>query len=250
MSSSQMSLKNRNAIVTGAARGIGRAIAERLAGAGARVAVADIDQSAADDAAKAIGRRALAVRADVSRSDEVERMVKSLLETWGAVDILINNAGVLGYATPVRDLSEEEWDRVITVNLKSVFLCSRAVVGHMMDQGKGAIISVASVAGKEGNPNMSPYAVSKAGIICFTKGLAREVLPYGIRVNCVAPALIETPLLDGYSEKQIEYLKSKIPMGRLGRAEEVAAVVHFLVSDDASFVTGQCYDISGGRSTY
>lgn len=250
MSSSQMSLKNRNAIVTGAARGIGRAIAERLAAAGARVAVADIDQSAADDAAKAIGRRALAVRADVSRSDEVERMVKSLLETWGAVDILINNAGVLGYATPVRDLSEQEWDRIITVNLKSVFLCSRAVVSHMMDRGKGAIISVASVAGKEGNPNMSPYAVSKAGIICFTKGLAREVLPYGIRVNCVAPALIETPLLDGYSEKQIEYLKSKIPMGRLGRAEEVAAVVHFLASDDASFVTGQCYDISGGRSTY
>jgi 3-oxoacyl-[acyl-carrier protein] reductase len=245
-----MSLKNRNAIVTGAGRGIGRAIAERLAAAGARVAVADIDQPEAEGVANAIGGGANAIRVDVSRPDEVDSMVRTLLDRWGAIDILVNNAGIIGRATPVCDLSEEEWDRTMAINLKGVFLCSRAVMGHMMDRKKGAIVSMASIAGKEGNPNMSAYAVSKAGIICFTKGLAREVISYGIRVNCVAPALIETPMLDGYSGKQIEYLASKIPMGRLGRVEEVAAVVHFLVSDEASFVTGQCYDISGGRATY
>lgn len=250
MSLNGMSLDNRKAIVTGAARGIGRAIAERLAKAGATVAIVDIDQSAADALAKAISQGAVAMKADVSRSDQVEGVVSSLLDLWGEIDILINNAGIIGHAAPVRDLSEEEWDRIMAINLKGVFLCSRAVVGHMMDRKRGVIVSVASIAGKEGNPNMSAYAVSKGGIICFTKGLAREVVSHGVRVNCVAPALIETAMLDGYSEKQIEYLASKIPLGRLGKAEEVAAVVHFLASDEASFVTGQCYDISGGRATY
>ncbi len=243
-----MSLENRTAIVTGAGRGIGRAIAERLTEAGARVAVVDLDSEAAKTAASAIG--AVPVQADVSRADDVDRMVRTLLKRWGAIDILVNNAGIVGRDLSVRDLTEEDWDRVLDTNLKSVFLCSRAVIGHMIDRKRGAIVSTASIAGKEGNPNMTPYSVSKAGIICFTKALAREVVSEGIRVNCVSPALIETSITDGMDQQQIDYMTSKIPIGRLGKPSEVAALVHFLVSDEASFTTGQCYDISGGRATY
>lgn len=250
MSQEYMNLEGRTAIVTGAAKGIGNAIARRLLEAGARVAVVDIDQAAAQNEAKAMGKAAVAIQTDVSRAEDVDRMVHTLLERWGKIDILINNAGIVGPNTPVSDLSEEDWDHVLDTNLKSVFLCSRAVIGHMIERKRGAIVSLASIAGKEGNANMTPYSVSKAGIICFTKSLAKEVISHGIRVNCVAPALIETPLVDGMDEEQIDYLTSKIPMGRLGKPEEVAAVVHFLVSDEASFTTGQCYDVSGGRATY
>jgi 3-oxoacyl-[acyl-carrier protein] reductase len=245
-----MSLENRTAIVTGAGRGIGRAIAERLAEGGARVAVVDINMTAAEAAAEAIGAGSIPVRTDVTRAEEVDQMVRTLLERWGEIDVLVNNAGTIGKDVPIRDLPEEEWDRVLQTNLKSVFLCSRAVIGHMIQRKKGAIASIASVSGKEGNPNMGAYSVSKAGIICFTKSLAREVVSHGIRVNCVAPALIETPFTEDMDQQQIDYMSSKIPMGRLGKPEEVAAVVHFLVSDEASFITGQCYDISGGRCTY
>lgn len=250
MSQGYMNLEDRTAVVTGGAKGIGNAIARRLVEAGARVAVVDIDQAAAQNEAKAMGKAAVAIQTDVSRAEDVDRMVHTLLERWGKIDILINNAGIVGPNTPVSDLSEEDWNHVLDTNLKSVFLCSRAVIGHMIERKRGAIVSLASIAGKEGNPNMTPYSVSKAGIICFTKSLAKEVISHGIRVNCVAPALIETPLVDGMDEEQIDYLTSKIPMGRLGKPEEVAAVVHFLVSDEASFTTGQCYDVSGGRATY
>jgi 3-oxoacyl-[acyl-carrier protein] reductase len=250
MSSDYMSLENCTAIVTGAGRGIGKAIAQRLAKAGARVAIADINLEAAEAVAASIGGGAMPVRADVTRADEIDGMVRSLLERWARIDILVNNAGTVGKDVPVRDLPEQEWDRVLETNLKSVFLCSRGVIGHMMERKKGAIVSVSSVSGKEGNPNMTVYSVSKAGIICFTKALAKEVVSYGIRVNCVAPALIETPFTENMDQQQIDYMASRIPMGRLGKPEEVAAVVHFLASDEASFVTGQCYDISGGRCTY
>jgi len=250
MPSPPRNLENRTAIVTGGARGIGRAIAQRLADAGARVGVVDIDPAAAESAATDIGPAAVPIQADVSRSDDVSRMVAALLEQWGDIHILVNNAGIIGRDVPVRDLTEEDWDHVLNVNLKSVFLCSRAVIGHMIDRNRGAIVSMASIAGKEGNPSMIPYSVSKAGIICFTKSLAREVLSHNIRVNCVAPALIETDLIKEVEQEQLDYMVSKIPMGRLGRPEEVAAVVHFLASDEASFTTGQCYDVSGGRATY
>lgn len=245
-----MNLENRTAIVTGAGRGIGQAIAERLAEAGARVAVVDINMAAAEAISTSIGEAAIPVRTDVTRAEDINQMVGGLLERWGGIDILVNNAGTIGKDVPVRDLPEEEWDRVLRTNLKSVFLCSRAVVAHMMERRKGAIVSISSVSGKEGNPNMCAYSVSKAGIICFTKALAKEVVSHGIRVNCVAPALIETPFTEKMDQQQIDYMATKIPMGRLGKPEEVAAVVHFLVSDEASFTTGQCYDISGGRCTY
>ena len=148
------------------------------------------------------------------------------------------------------EIEEAEWDHIITVDLKSVYLCCRAVLPHMIERGYGKIVNVASVAGKEGNPGLVPYSTAKAGVIGLTKALAKEVVTKGIYVNAVAPAVIETPILKTLTEQQISYMTSRIPMGRVGRPEEVAAVIHFLASDDSSFVTAQCYDVSGGRSTY
>ena len=250
MSVISQNLANRNAIVTGSAQGIGKAIAQRLAQAGATVAIADLNLENAQKTAQEIGQNAIALHLDVSNAQSVRQAIDTCLSHWNHIDILVNNAGIVGSGTPVKDLTEEDWHHVLNINLTGVFLCARAVLPTMLKQKKGAIVSVASIAGKEGNPNMAPYAVSKAGVIGFTKSLAKEHLHDGIRVNCVAPALIQTPLLDGVEQKQIDYLTSKIPMGRLGQPEEVAAVIHFLASDDASFVTGQCYDVSGGRATY
>ena len=240
-----MDLTGRVALVTGAARGIGSAIAERLATAGATVAIADIDPATAGSST--IG---LVLKADVSRSEDVTVMVNTVLERLGQIDILVNNAGIVGTEAPVRDLSEADWDRVLNTNLKGVFLCSRAVIGHMVERSRGAIVSIASISGKEGNANMAAYSVSKAGVICFTKTLAKEVLDHNIRVNCVAPALIETEMTLSLDPERAAFLTSKIPMGRLGKPDEVAALVHFLASDEATFTTGQCYDVSGGRATY
>ncbi len=240
-----MDLTGRVALVTGAARGIGSAIAERLATAGATVAIADIDPATAGSST--IG---LVLKADVSRSEDVTVMVNTVLERLGQIDILVNNAGIVGTEAPVRDLSEADWDRVLNTNLKGVFLCSRAVIGHMVERCRGAIVSIASISGKEGNANMAAYSVSKAGVICFTKTLAKEVLDHNIRVNCVAPALIETEMTLSLDPERAAFLTSKIPMGRLGKPDEVAALVHFLASDEATFTTGQCYDVSGGRATY
>ena len=240
-----MDLTGRVALVTGAARGIGSAIAERLANAGATVAIADIDPAATGSCTISLD-----LKADVSRSEDVTRMVNTVLERLGQIDILVNNAGVVGPEAPVRDLSEADWDRVLNTNLKGVFLCSRAVIGHMVERSRGAIVSIASISGKEGNANMAAYSVSKAGVICFTKALAKEVLDHNIRVNCVAPALIETEMTLSLDPERADFLTSRIPMGRLGKPDEVAALVHFLASDEATFTTGQCYDVSGGRATY
>ena len=250
MNAISKNLTNRTAIVTGAAQGIGKAIASRLANAGARVAIADLNMDMARETARQIHADALALLLDVANAESVQNAVDACLDAWGRIDILVNNAGIVGRDVPVKDLTERDWDQVLDINLKGTFLCSRAVLPPMLAQKKGAIVSVASISGKEGNPSMAPYSVSKAGIICFTKALAKEHLHDNIRVNCVSPALIETPLLENVEAEQLAYMTSKIPLGRLGQPEEVAAVVHFLTSDDASFVTGQCYDISGGRATY
>ncbi|MGB9700664.1 MAG: SDR family NAD(P)-dependent oxidoreductase [Thermodesulfobacteriota bacterium] len=248
-----MDLAKKVAIVTGAGQGLGWAIAKRLADDGASLVIADINWERAQEKASLLqkmGREAMAIQVDVSRANEVSQMVAQVLEKFGRIDILVNNAGILGPYFPVEEYPEELWDQVIAVNLKGTFLCCRAVIPIMKKQGKGSIVNIASVAGKEGNANMAPYSASKGAIITLTKTLGKELATSHIRVNAVSPALLETEMTQSMTPEQRALLTSKIPMGRLGKPEEVAAVVKFLVSDEASFVTGQCYDISGGRSVY
>jgi 2-dehydro-3-deoxy-L-rhamnonate dehydrogenase (NAD+) len=240
----------KTALVTGAARGIGLAIATRLAGDGLRVALLDRDGDAMETAARSVGRGALALVGDVTQTKDVDGAVGRVESAWGRLDVLVNNAGITGRSFPIWELSDEDWQRVIDVDLTSVFLCCRAAVKVMMRHGAGRIINIASIAGKEGNPTLVPYSTAKAGVIGLTKALAKEVATRGILVNAVAPAVIGTDLLQQMERSTVDLLVSKIPMGRVGRPEEVAALVAWLASDECSFSTGAVYDLSGGRATY
>jgi 2-dehydro-3-deoxy-L-rhamnonate dehydrogenase (NAD+) len=244
------SVRDRTALVTGAARGIGFAIAERLIADGTRVALADIDGAAATDAAARLGKNAVAVIADVTLTDDVERAVDTPFERWGRLDIVVNNAGITGRSFPIWELTDDDWHRVIACDLTSVFLVCRAAVKRMLTAGGGRIINIASIAGKEGNATLVPYSTAKAGVIGLTKALAKEVATKNIFVNAVAPAVIGTDLLKQMEQSTVDVLVSKIPMGRVGKPEEVAALVAWLASDECSFSTGAVYDLSGGRATY
>jgi NAD(P)-dependent dehydrogenase (short-subunit alcohol dehydrogenase family) len=243
-------LTGQTAIVTGAATGIGEAIARRLARAGAAVAVADLDLEGATEVAQSIGGGSFALPIDITRSDSVNAAVAEVLSRTGRIDVLVNNAGIAGRTAPIWELTDDDWQRIIAVNMTGVFNCCRAVLPHMRTRRYGRIVNIASIAGKEGNPYMSGYSATKAAVIGLTKSVGKEVATEGICVNAVAPAVIRTKILEQLTQAQVDYMTERIPMRRTGTPEEIAAVVHFLASPDCSFVTGQCYDASGGRATY
>lgn len=243
------SLEGQVAIVTGAASGIGEAVAHRLAKAGARVVIADINLAGAQAVADAIPH-ALAVQVDITRLESTDACVAQVLAQTGRIDVLVNNAGIGGKAAPLWEQTSEDWQACIAVNLTSIFNFCKSVIPVMRERKYGRIVNIASIAGKEGNPNMIPYSATKAGVIGFTKSLAKEVATEGITVNAVTPAVVRTKILEQLTPQQVEYMTSKIPMRRTGEPEEIAAVVHYLASPDSSFVTGQVADASGGRATY
>jgi 3-oxoacyl-[acyl-carrier protein] reductase len=243
------SLRNRVAVVTGGGQGIGEGIATRLHAAGAAVAVLDVDEEKAWEVAKSI--EGVGVKCDVSSAASVQDAIGNVREKLGPIHIVVNNAGITGKTARLWELEEADLDRVYAVNLKGVFLMCRAVISEMLERRYGRIVNVASIAGKEGNPTLVPYSSAKAGVIALTKALAKEVAGQGdITVNSIAPGVVRTKILDTMAPQTVQYMISKIPMGRVGTIDEVAALVHFLVSSEASFTTGQCYDLSGGRATY
>jgi 3-oxoacyl-[acyl-carrier protein] reductase len=241
-----MDLADRVAIVTGSARGIGREIALKLAEVGATVVISDIAQAeAVAEEIRAMPRRSLAVTADVSSSSDVAHLVEATVSQYGQVDILVNNAGIARDQLLMR-MSEEDWDAVLNVNLKSVFLCTRAVLRHMVKQHRGRIISLSSIVGIVGNPGQANYAAAKAGIIGLTKTLAKEVGSRGITVNALAPGFIDTQMTRQLPEEQRQELARRIPLGSLGTPRDVAEAVAFLASEEARYITGQVLGIDGG----
>lgn len=249
MANDFFSLKGQIAIVTGGGQGIGEGIAKRLHAAGARVAILDLNEGTAKSVAQSIG--GVGVKCDVTSADSVRQAVATVERDPGAITILVNNAGISGKAAYLWELDEKEIDQVYAVNLRGVYLMCQAVIKSMLDKRYGRILNVASIAGKEGNPRLLSYSSTKAGVICLSKSLAKEVAARGdITVNSIAPAVVQTHILDTIPKETVDYMVSRIPVGRTGKIEEIAALVHYLVSPEASFTTGQCYDISGGRATY
>jgi 2-dehydro-3-deoxy-L-rhamnonate dehydrogenase (NAD+) len=231
----QLDFKDRTAIVTGGMQGIGAAIVERLQASGAKVAVWDLDGPQ---------------KVDVSSNDSIQAALKNTLEKFRKIDVLVNNAGVAGMNAPTVDYPIEEWERVLRINLTSQFLCCRAVAPQMVKAKYGRIVNIASVAGKEGNPNAVAYSASKAGVISLTKSLGKELAQTGVLVNCITPAAAKTAIFEQMTQEHIAYMLSKIPMNRFVNVEEIAALAAWLASEDCSFSTGAVFDISGGRATY
>ena len=232
----------RVALVTGGASGIGAAAARRLVAEGARVATLDLRAEPSNGV--------LAVGGDVSRSVDVDAAVERVESELGPIDVLVCAAGIPGKSLPSLEIPDEEWRRVLAINADGVFYCNRAAARGMTERGYGRIVNIASMAGKEGNPMAAAYSASKAAVIALTKAIGKDLARTGVLVNCIAPAVVETPILDGLTQAHIDYMVERIPMGRMGTAEEVAALISWLASEECSFSTGATYDISGGRAVY
>ncbi len=243
----QIDLKNRVAVITGGARGIGLATAERFVRSGAKVALWDLD--GADAAARRI-EGAIGCTVDVTDEKSVAAALAETERRLGPVAILVASAGIAGPNATVADYPVDAWRKVIEVDLNGVFLCCRAVVPGMVKRNYGRIVNIASIAGKEGNPNAAPYSAAKAGVISLTKSLGKELAQTGVRVNCITPAAVKTAIFDQITQQHIDYMLSKIPMGRFGTVEEMAAMIAWLASEECSFTTGGVFDVSGGRATY
>ena len=248
----KIDLTGRNAVVTGGAQGIGKAIVERFLESGAAVAIWDRDQAFAEKTATELNNRGkvVAVAADVTDVKSVERARDASVKALGRVDILVNNAGIAGMNATTWDYPVEEWNKVMRVNLDGPFHCCRALAPLMIAQNYGRIVNIASIAGKEGNPNAVAYSVSKAGVIALTKSLGKELAPYDIAVNAITPAAAKTAIFDQMKQEHIDYMLSKIPRARFVKVEEIAALAAWCASQDNSFTTGAVFDISGGRATY
>ena len=243
----QLDMKGRHAVITGGAAGLGFAIAQRMLASGATVTLWDRDEVALAGAAKALGAGVATVQVDVTRHDSV---VQAVAQTAPKVDALVNSAGITGPNTALTNYPVDAWQQVMAVNINGIFHCCREIVPLMQKADYGRIVNIASVAGKDGNPNASAYSTSKAAVIGLTKSLGKELAGTGIRVNCVTPAAVKTAIFDQMTPEHIQFMLSKIPMGRFGTPEEVAAMVGWLCTEDCSFSTGAVFDLSGGRSTY
>jgi NAD(P)-dependent dehydrogenase (short-subunit alcohol dehydrogenase family) len=248
----KIDLNGKTAVVTGAARGIGCAIVERLLGSGAACSLWDRDADALASTAKTLSAkgRVHTATVDVTEASSIQTAAQATLKAFGSVDILVNNAGIAGASKPTWELAPAEWQQVLQIDLFGVYLCCHALVPAMRERGYGRIVNIASIAGKEGNPNASHYSAAKAGVIALTKSLGKELAKSGVIVNCITPAVIETDILKQLTQQHIDYMRSKIPMDRFGSKEEAAALVAWLCSEECSFSTGAVFDLSGGRATY
>jgi 2-dehydro-3-deoxy-L-rhamnonate dehydrogenase (NAD+) len=245
-------LQNRSAVITGGAQGIGRAVAERLLRSGAKVSIWDVDGSVLKSAAEELSGMGVvhSCRVDVTDPEQVELAAASVADALGSIDILVASAGIAGPNICTWDYPLDAWKQVLDINLNGVFYCCRAVVPYMLKQEYGRIVNIASVAGKEGNPNAPAYSASKAGVIALTKSLGKELAQHKIAVNCITPAVCRTRIFDQMTQQHIDYMLSKIPRGRFVEVDEIAAMVAWLVSAENSYTTGAVFDLSGGRATY
>jgi len=246
----QLDLQGRHAVITGGAAGIGLGIARRVIASGGSVTLWDLDAAALAAAVKTLGPKADSVLVNVTEQASVAAAAKQTAQVHGAIDVLVNSAGITGHNTKLWDYPVDAWQQVMQVNLNGLFLCCREVVPLMQARNYGRIVNMASVAGKEGNPNASAYSASKAAVIALTKSLGKELANTGIRVNCVTPAAVKTGMFDQMTPEHIQFMLSKIPMGRFGEVDEIAAMVAWLCTEDCSFSTGATFDLSGGRATY
>ncbi|MES2936170.1 MAG: SDR family NAD(P)-dependent oxidoreductase [Pseudomonadota bacterium] len=246
----QLDFRGRHAVVTGGASGLGFAFAKRLIVSGGSVSLWDRDAAAAATAVRQLGDKAHAVPVEVTDVASVRAAVQATRGHAGRIDALVNSAGITGPNAKLWDYPVEAWRQVIDVNLNGVFLCCREVVPAMREAGYGRIVNIASVAGKEGNPNASAYSASKAAVIALTKSLGKELAETGVRVNCVTPAAVKTPMFSQMADEHLAFMLSKIPMGRFGAPEEIASLVAWLCTEECAFSTGAVFDLSGGRATY